>query len=541
MAEPQKSHDGGDEYKKCELKSLEESKKIFEQTNNPPDEKHLSEIRDVLKRYADESVIKNFEKALEDVVESVKTMLLNFPGIGDKKDQAVGTNHCVFGILGPNNHNYGNTDCVIIFKEDVMHHVDYFETLCAATFYTNARYRLTKESPHTKNISFDRSAWMGPDTHGWPGIDSKYDPPEREPSESGSSESPKLIPASNEKGAQNIAKETYYKEKYNRSDPAWEEAMALEFILRTMIALERSKTPVHKKIMDITLEDIKDMWLKNNSHAVVEAHLPSSISLDHIERIIMKKDVFEALKSDPDTASVLEKLIKDKGEDFVEKIKIGSCDKCGCERENGCEECNRVYHDMAVNAEFDFFDRRMVVLKRPQICGYSFGIRSDDHIERECFIPAGKEIGESDHFSRVRITFTALGGGFSVRVRNTGDYNCKGVCVDYYTIKIDEKNMGLSIWSKEIKKVTQEPNFNEFCRKDDWIYYCIVVDYAESKITISHTGPSAILEDKGCEISCLSDDGNAHKDIHMFTYASVSAVNNVFIRDFQMNFEEKRW
>ena len=544
--------DPNDVEQKRELDRLENVMGILNSTPGMSEDmnENLFELRNALVEKFGEEKVKEFEVALEDLVESVITLLDKLPGIGDKKDEAVGTNMCVFGIIGPNIHDYGNTDCVIILKEDVMHHTDYFETLCAATFYTNGRYRYTKESPHIKDIYFDRRGWMGEKTYEWEGFDVK---PEARTDT-------KFIEAKDQGEEKNCAKETYYEEKYNRvHDNFWSYAVTLEFILRTKKALEMLKPPVHKSLEDVTLDDVKRVWKINNSHSAIEGHLPGSFSLDYIDHIIIKKDAYDDLmkkdskKYDPKAAAAFQKLIEKNGEGFLTVTKsercpeleeCSECKKCSeCEKypkPKRCSECeNRIKfnHDKVVEAEFEFFDRRASDVVRPQVQGYSFGFCSERG-DFECFVPASEKPSPDAWAPKMIITFAAMEGGFKLILGNTGDCECKGEKRDFYEFEIDKDNMGLCCKLFKLEEViAQDPMFNAFYPKDNWIYYLIEVDYVNSRITVKHLTQDCMVNQKECSFFCL-DENQEKKDIRKLTFVSFKFAEKTrsFIRDFKIEY-----
>lgn len=487
-----------------------------------------------LSKFLGEQITK-FESVLLKLVDSVITLLINFPGIGDEKDKAVGTNKCVFGVLGPNTNTYGNSDCVIILKEDIMHHLDYFETPCAATFYTNGRYRYTKPSKHIENIWFDRRPWMTKVTHGWEGFSPK-------------TEAQADIEFIRPSGSENRAKDTYFSEKYNHSDSMWEVVMPLEFILRTEVAMGESG---HKRVDEITLEDIIDLWRKNNSHSMIEAHMPSSFSLDYIEHIILKEDLYNDLMSetpsDPEASEVFKKLVEIHGKGFIELTECCRCMNCGVGKK--CRDCNEFDHKNVVDAEFAYFKRRAEQTRyRQRDFGYSFGLCTGGDIESEYFVPVSVENIASEKLRYADFTFAAIDGGFCFRLGNTGDVGAKE-SRDHYTFEIDALNRGLCCTDLSFKNMVQEPQFNNFCPKNDWIYYCVRVDYENSRITVAHSNPSFAYNKVTCSFECLREVTLASgekvtekKDIRGFIYPSFRLTSQKcrpFIRDFQTNFTYK--
>lgn len=499
-----------------------------------------------LSKFLGEQITK-FESVLRKLVDSVITLLINFPGIGDEKDKAVGTNKCVFGVLGPNTNTYGNSDCVIILKEDIMHHLDYFETPCAATFYTNGRYRYTKPSRHIGNIWFDRRPWMTRVTHEWEGFTPKTE----------ALADITFSPATNGK---NSAKDTYFSEKYNHSDAMWELAMPLEFILRTEVAMENDAKRANetttekkdpKKVDEITLKDIQDLWRKNNSHGMIEAHMPSSFSLDYIEHIILKEDLYNDLMSDtpsdPEASEVFKKLVEIHGKDF---IKVTKCCRClNCEDDKKCGDCNEFDHKNVVDAEFAFFEKRAELRQhRQRDLGYSFGLCTGGDIESEYFVPKSDENVATEKLVSAEFTFAAIDGGFCFRLGNTGDAECDGAR-DYYTFEIDALNRGLCCTDFSFNTMAQEPQFNNFCPKNDWIYYRVSVDYENSKITVMHSDPSYAYNMVTCSFECFKgvtlasgEKVTEKKDLRGFIYSSFRLTSQKcrpFIRNFQANFTYK--
>ncbi|CAF0743165.1 unnamed protein product [Adineta steineri] len=162
-------------------------------------------------------------------------------GIGFDKDKNLRTDKTVFSILGPHlGHYYG--DVCIVFKREILHHPDANFSMQAATFYPSGH-------------AYTLRPWLG------------------------------TAPSSND---QRIKQ--FHEQKLNASVPGYEYATALELIALTSHMFS-------KTTMDIDLETILQRWIKVDSHQNIEGHLPTLIPLDYIDHIYIPKDIYDSLNS----------------------------------------------------------------------------------------------------------------------------------------------------------------------------------------------------------------------------------------------------
>ena len=176
-------------------------------------------------------------------------------GIGCAVDVHVGTNKHVFSIIGPHTHNYG--DIVLTLKRDIMHHPDFNFTVNAATTING----LT--APWGKG-----SATLRP----WCGTVANAD----------------MLGSACTHGH---APRCCFRPKnlkpvlQARMSPMvkdWAKLAALELVGQVAEATK-------KKASDVTLVDVKKYWETEDSHTVLEGHLPGLVSLQYVHSIIIPK------------------------------------------------------------------------------------------------------------------------------------------------------------------------------------------------------------------------------------------------------------
>ena len=226
---------------------------------------------------------------------------------------------------------------------------------------------------------------------------------------------------------------------------------------------------------------------------------------------------------------VFMELVEKGGPDFLEIVKCRRCDICPPDKK--CKNCNDADHANIVDAEFSYFQERMKMRLPEAPAGYSFGL---PEANVDYFMPAGLDLSQGATLKTAEITFAAMGGGFSVRVRETGDFKCNEKHGQFYTITIEKDCKALKCIGSKSKVLAHDPVFNRLCPSDDWIYYRIAIDYADSTITVMHDGPSKQFNNAECKITCRP------QGIRTFTYVSferTSETHKPFIRDFQMSFK----
>jgi hypothetical protein len=143
------------------------------------------------------------------------------------------TNKQVFSIVGPHTgHYYG--DIVFILSRDLMSHPDFSVTCSAATYFNSGRV-------------FDNYRWLG------------------------------------RKSSADQHQIVYHQMKMNAAQPDFDEVLAC--LLTAMCG----------KGDNVSLKDFLTWWRAQDSHDVLEGHLPAVISVAAIEKIIIPQDIFDAL------------------------------------------------------------------------------------------------------------------------------------------------------------------------------------------------------------------------------------------------------
>ena len=147
--------------------------------------------------------------------------------------QEMETDQQVFSIVGPHTGNsYG--DIILIFRRDLMFHPDFSVTCSAATSFRSGRV-------------FEQYPWLG-----------------NEATHAG-------------------RKALFDKMKMNAAQPDFEE------VLTQLI------TKMCAKGKNVTLAAFMAWWREQNSHFVLEGHLPAVVSVAAIEKIIIPQDIFDSL------------------------------------------------------------------------------------------------------------------------------------------------------------------------------------------------------------------------------------------------------
>ena len=470
----------GKEYTIAVLRKLAE--KEFSKGSN------LSSARSALeKKVVDVAYL---DAVVNNILDGVLNIMTNIPGIGYDLDRKVRANYTVFGVFGPNNHDYGNTECTLIFRPTIMHHPDSYFTQCAATFYTNKKYRWIQNvnSTHLKNAFFDRREWMGP------------------------TEQPVEWPADGQEHAAPLdARKVFLSEKYHVADERWYVAAAKEFVCRTAHFININKKANNEAIEplrcgpvrldEVTLEDIITLWMYNNSHCELECHMPGTFPLDYIEHIVIQRKALEEVRANESANAALELLCKDHGADFLEVV----------DTPEEVRVRNKEYitaHDPDPYKE---------------LRGFSFVVSGTD----ETFMPL--EINEAA--TRAYVYFSVKHGKFAVQLNEIGDcyddnnnseinlieftFNEAAKMVTAKTISRKRSTAAVATGSAEypsspcsdmpspevpeplespFSKVA--PDFNVGCPTEQYVNYKIAIDYETNKVTLSHWGSSTVYNSK---------------------------------------------
>jgi hypothetical protein len=155
------------------------------------------------------------------------------PGVNHDKDKDFGTNRHIFAILGPHTGNYG--DVFIVFNREIMLHPDSNFSTTAATTYGQSRN------------AYSHQPWL-------------------------------TDPVTENKRVQ-----CFHNNKLHHSVSGYEYATAYSLM---------ASTGLQKKTINVSLKEVQEWWRSQDPHFVLEAHLPSSVPLDYINRVYMPKNVF---------------------------------------------------------------------------------------------------------------------------------------------------------------------------------------------------------------------------------------------------------
>ncbi|CAF1552983.1 unnamed protein product, partial [Adineta ricciae] len=148
----------------------------------------------------------------------------------------------VLGVLG-SHVDYNCDDIVIVFKRDVLHHVDAnFSIQPFVSYQTGAYYQC---QPWLRDESSDESNRM----------------------------------------------KLFNETKLHAAIPGYEQAAAIELIGLTSYG-------THGRRMDIDLNTILDRWLLVHPQNSIETRLPQRIPLDYIDEIFMTQSMFESFEND---------------------------------------------------------------------------------------------------------------------------------------------------------------------------------------------------------------------------------------------------
>ncbi len=226
--------------------------KVFDQREEA---KVTRELTNLSSRVRDRCVKKSLEEYSDRIVQASKSLHGNRTGIDYKVDAIMETNDTVFSILGPNSfHRYG--EVCVVFKPTVLAHPATFSSILAATFW------------HTHN-----NAKMAEHGHGHLAIPEAVDD----------------------------RKDYYYDHTQHMSSDTARRTLAAELCFSLMKHKDLDLTkPMASD--DLTAEMMRHMVHNKdmcNAHHMIECHLPSRVSIDHVEAVYIAKGTYDGL---PDSA-----------------------------------------------------------------------------------------------------------------------------------------------------------------------------------------------------------------------------------------------
>jgi len=195
-----------------------------------------------------------------EVIEATVQLSRDPTGIKYDIDKLIGTNQQIFSIVGPHyGHHYGNIG--IIFRSEIMYHPDFDFTPMAGTSFMSGK-------------AFDYRPWI---------VD-QHDTSE-----------------------QKIA--IYKNSKIHPTIQDWDIAASCEMIGQVL------REHKDKKYSDVTVDDILTKWKQQESHSVFEGHLPSLVSTDFIDKVIIPEAVYNLFTED--TKKLLHKTLRDRKDSLI--------------------------------------------------------------------------------------------------------------------------------------------------------------------------------------------------------------------------------
>ena len=198
----------------------------------------------ILRPNLNETQIETIRSCATDIAQASLNLCNRQMGIGYDADKALGTDKHLFSILGPHTgSHYGNI--IIIFKQEVMYHPDSnFSIQAATSFHSGKGYQWRQ--------------WL-------------------------------QDPRSSEERVK-----SFHHSKFHCSIPNYESAVALQLM---------ASAGSDRKTADVDLQTIIKWWRNNDSHMVLESHLPQLIPLDYIDHVYMSREIYNSLSRNAQQAA----------------------------------------------------------------------------------------------------------------------------------------------------------------------------------------------------------------------------------------------
>lgn len=305
------------------------------------------------------------------------------------------------------------------------------------------------------------------------------------------------------------------KERFHPMAPGWSDALAMDLICRTYVKKKREGW--NENLKCVTLDDVKDFWIKNNPHGLIETHLPADSPLDYAELIVIGKPTDESERK------------------FIEDHVNGKCKvKFAASR---VEARNIVFKYLNTKLPTEaprFFGpvptdeegakpATEETLERPHDnashVGFTFTLTST--VLRELFIPVALNKDE------MYIYFVASGRDFYLSLSNIGNTRSSEVERKSITFWMgNDKDVNVYKDSPLEAKLHQGacyPSFNNSAVFSKCVFYVVHVSRAKKMVTLSHWGPSRVFSD--AEISVPFQQGADKKDV-VYKYFSFSIGEN---------------
>eukprot|EP00002_Diphylleia_rotans_P029639 TRINITY_DN6049_c0_g1_i2.p1 TRINITY_DN6049_c0_g1~~TRINITY_DN6049_c0_g1_i2.p1 ORF type:complete len:1967 (-),score=190.98 TRINITY_DN6049_c0_g1_i2:321-6221(-) len=178
--------------------------------------------------FKDDQFAKIIDKC-KNAAENCHRLKENLMGIGYVVDQEMGTSSHVFSILGPHMGAYYGAISIVL-KQEILYHPDSNFTCCAATSF------------HSRKAMIDRP---------WIQMDGKK------------------------------PRDVFDSFKMHATTAGWEESIAQQIV-----------SYLGRRGPCTTKKELFDRWTNEDSHSVIECHLPSFIPLSYVHKIIMPKNIY---------------------------------------------------------------------------------------------------------------------------------------------------------------------------------------------------------------------------------------------------------
>ncbi|CAF4245688.1 unnamed protein product [Rotaria sp. Silwood2] len=444
------------------------------------------------------------QTAIEITQASMK--LLSYPtGYGYGPDKDLGTNKNVFSILGPNSgHYYG--DIFIVFKREILHHPDANFSIQAATSYASGN-------------AFKWRPWLGIDP------DSKDD-----------------------------RIKLFHKTKLHASVTGYEYATALELIATTSYYLQ-------KKSMNIDLETILNRWINSDSHANIEGHLPQLIPLDYIDHIYMPQNIFDSF--DDKTRQTIKSIFENRITKTSHEIEMNQFGPKFGPRPDS--KIRAEYQDFVIKDLIEKFGQRDIhSISRP-IQGIVITIPSTEFTDNFLLPLTISQAYKQYKMSHIKVStnvivyiyWQVMNGDMMLTLSNeqidTGKSQGNLRClISYIAEKPSTKDCHYyenvsylhsgrpfehEIVVSERKYSARSRSFFIGCNTDDFMTFCLEIEYSTGKVILSHSGSNSIYNHE--KISSTFSKSTLDLTELNFIYISAGA-RTVPIRNLFITFEKQK-
>ena len=416
----------------------------FSKTSDPreDDRKRINESRSALVQLKDETAVSQFEGIIDTLLKDISNVIVNCPGVGSSIDMNPRSNYTAFAVIGQHNHDYGNSEVVLVLRKEIMFHPDYYDLPVAACMYVIGEQNKGCWGMSRSYIkqSLNREPWRG----------------RGKPWDGGGSED-------------------FFTSKMHPTAPSYYEAIAKEWVCR--VRLERRKSPE-----DITAEDIRELWNGYNAHYVTEGHLPGRTPLDYVQHIILQKSAYDKIRASKHGKATLDKWTKCYGANFMEIVP-------------GPEDVNRASGDYLATLPPHTVDEPY------GFCFVCDGTQSERFLpfhlsDKSCVRLTFMAHSEAPFFVTLSNVGDIIGSNkvsFTFRI---GD-QVNDVKTSPYPVTAYHSSPSSS---SSAKIIDRDPDFNAGCPVNLFVHYVLTLDYISGTATLSHWGPSAVYNGRSFTI-----------------------------------------